>query len=729
VKPAKLLFFLGAIALTPFLAQAQPDYAPALWQPAYPGHWYTGGNSHSFCVIHDMEGYYQATISYFQQSGTQASVHYCVNGLKDNSSDAPAGEITQMVREQYWAWHVLCWNLYTYGTEHEGFVSNPAWYTEAMYQASAGLQRHLCATTSIPMDRNHIIGHNEWQNSTWTSWMAMPANWPQIDTTCNNHTDPGQYWDWTHFMSLISTNGPPAFTLQPLNRSVNQGTNVTFTASGTSTAPFTYQWRKNGLNIAGATTSAYALGNVQTNADGGYSVVLTSTNGTATSATATLYVNPTVLWQVVFSDDFETNSSSRWNLFQGSTDNISDYTANWAFDYSTTKYIANGVTNNIPAAPNSVGGVKHGLKLTVNKNDANAADSGVSLYPTGLSFTGNYALRFDMWMNYAGGVGGGTGSTEYATFGINHTGTRVNWGAGTNSASDGLWFACAGEGGAVNDYSAYVGNPSGNPTQLTYPANGLSANGASSADAGDPFYRGLFPSPTYETAGAPGKHWVQGEVSQVNNVLTWRLNGVVVSQRTNSSSFTSGDIMIGYMDTFPSIASPPQDDFVIFDNIQVLTPAVAPAILLQPAPVTANVGAHATFTVGASGSPRFYQWRFNGVNIAGATTSTYTQGNLVAGNAGNYSVVVTNIAGIATSTNAALTVTRLQMALPTFTTDHLFQINATGAPGSGYTIQTSSNLVDWLPLVTLTNTNGTIQYVDGVNTNNPQLFYRIIAPQ
>jgi hypothetical protein len=727
VKVEKILYLFGALALTPLLALAQPDYAPALWQPAYPDHWYTTGSPHSFCVIHDMEGYYASTISYFQQSGTQASIHYCVNGLKDNASDAPAGEITQMVREQYWAWHVLCWNRYTYGTEHEGFVSNPAWYTEAMYQASAGLQRHLCATTSIPIDRNHIIGHNEWQNPAWTNWMA--ANWPQIDTTCNNHTDPGQYWNWSHFMSLISSNNPAAFTLQPLNRSVNLGATVTFTASGASTAPFTYQWRKNGVNIAGATTSAYTLSNVQTNADAGYSVTLTSSNGVAISSTATLYVNPSVLWQVAFSDDFDTNSSSRWNLFQGSADNISDYTANWAFDYSTATYVSGGLTNFIPAAPNSTNGIRRGLKLTVNKNDSDAATSGVSLYPKALSFSGNYSLRFDMWINYNGGPGGGSGSTEYATFGLNHAGTRVNWGAGTNSPSDGLWFACTGEGGAAGDYSAYVGNSASSPTQLSFPSDGLSANGAASADAGDPFFQGLFPSPAYETAGSPGKHWVQGEVSQINNVLTWRLNGVVVAQRTNSTSFTSGDIMIGCMDTFPSIASPPQDNFVIFDNVRVLTPIVAPGIMQQPAAVTANLGAHATFTVGCSGSPLAYQWRLNGVNVAGATTSSCTISNLLAANAGNYSVVITNLAGIATTVNAPLTLTQLQMAKPAFTTNHQFQITATGAPGSGYTIQTSSNLVDWVPLVNLVNTNGTIQYLDTPNTNSPQLFYRITAPQ
>ena len=96
---------------------AQPDYAAALWNPAYPGHWYTSGNSHSFCVIHDMESYYLSVISYFQQSGTQASAHYCVNSDYydggGGNDGVPGGQITQMVREQDWAWHALCWNRFS----------------------------------------------------------------------------------------------------------------------------------------------------------------------------------------------------------------------------------------------------------------------------------------------------------------------------------------------------------------------------------------------------------------------------------------------------------------------------------------------------------------------------------------------------------------------------------------------------------------------------------------
>ncbi|MDB6110643.1 MAG: Immunoglobulin I-set domain protein [Pedosphaera sp.] len=719
------------------VTQAQPDYAPALWNPAYANHWYTSGNGHSFCVIHDMEGYYESTISYFQRSGTSASIHYCVNGLQNgndgthvenNPGDAPAGEITQMVRETYYAWHVLCWNTWTFGTEHEGFVSNPAWYTEAMYQASAGLQKHLCDTFGIPKDRNHIIGHNEWQTPSWTNWMA--ANWPQIDATCNTHTDPGQYWNWSHFMQLVNGGpSPAAITTQPLNRSVDQGASVSFRVSAIGDVPLSYQWRKNGVNLIGPTGSSYSLANVQAGNAAGYSVVVTNASGSATSSVATLTVNLPQVLQVAYADNLDTNSSANWNLFTGSANNVSDYTATWAFDYSTNGYTFKGTNQIIPVAPSTTNGVRRGLKLTVNKNDNVATNSGVSLYPKSQSFTSNYVLRFDMWINYNGNAGGGSGSTEFATFGINHTGTRVNWGSANATSSDGLWFTVDGDGGAATDYRAYVGNSSGNPTQLSLAASGLTANGAQSDDSGDSFYQGLFPSPAYESSGLPGKHWVQGEISQFNNVITWRLNGVVVAQRTNTTSYTSGNIMLGYMDIFSSIANPPQDNYVIFDNVRVLTQVYPPIITTQPVGRMANQGANTTFSVTTGGTaPLAYLWRFNNSPIAAATSSSYTRTNLQPSDVGSYSVVITNAAGSVTSSSAGLVITQLKIA-SLASTNGGWRLTLTGAPGSGYEIQTSTNLTDWTLLATLVNTNGTLQYSDSVATNSPQRFYRVSAPK
>src|ERR1019366_6324995 len=91
----------------------------------------------------------------------------------------------------------------------------------------------------------------------------------------------------------------------------------------------------------------------------------------------------------------------------------------------------------------------------------------------------------------------------------------------------------------------------------------------------------------------------------------------------------------------------------------LLTVNVAPAITLQPQPPTqsVNVGQSATFTVSATGTPSpAYQWRFNGATIMGATATSYTRNNVLPGDAGSYSVVVTNVAGNVTSSNAILMV-------------------------------------------------------------------------
>lgn len=88
--------------------------------------------------------------------------------------------------------------------------------------------------------------------------------------------------------------------------------------------------------------------------------------------------------------------------------------------------------------------------------------------------------------------------------------------------------------------------------------------------------------------------------------------------------------------------------------------ATAPAITTQPLSQTVTAGSDVTLSVVATGSPApTYRWRFNGADIAGATEATVRFLNVPLAAAGNYSVVVTNSAGSATSANAVLTVNPL----------------------------------------------------------------------
>ncbi len=94
-------------------------------------------------------------------------------------------------------------------------------------------------------------------------------------------------------------------------------------------------------------------------------------------------------------------------------------------------------------------------------------------------------------------------------------------------------------------------------------------------------------------------------------------------------------------------------------DVDTIEQAVAPSISVQPANVTVTQPNSATFSVTASGTaPLSYQWRRNGVAISGAISSSYVLNptSAAADNGAQYSVVVSNIAGNVTSTNATLTV-------------------------------------------------------------------------
>ncbi|MBI4623882.1 MAG: immunoglobulin domain-containing protein [Verrucomicrobia bacterium] len=82
----------------------------------------------------------------------------------------------------------------------------------------------------------------------------------------------------------------PAITAQPSDQTVGVGTNVTLRVGVSGTAPFTFQWRKNGAAIAGATGDTLTLPLVTAASAGSYTVLVTNAVGSATSAVAVLAV-------------------------------------------------------------------------------------------------------------------------------------------------------------------------------------------------------------------------------------------------------------------------------------------------------------------------------------------------------------------------------------------------------------------------------------------------------
>jgi len=123
-----------------------------------------------------------------------------------------------------------------------------------------------------------------------------------------------------------------------------------------------------------------------------------------------------------------------------------------------------------------------------------------------------------------------------------------------------------------------------------------------------------------------------------------------------------------------------------FEKFPVET-TVCPSIIAEPLSVNANAWTTATFTVEALATPSpAYQWRKGGVNIGGATSSSYSV-SASASVASYYDVVVTNGAGSLTSTAALLTVVGASGNAPPIAVND----SATTTPAAAVTVNVLTN--------------------------------------
>ncbi|MQA26716.1 MAG: N-acetylmuramoyl-L-alanine amidase [Micromonosporaceae bacterium] len=168
------------------------EWIPAPYEQYGPNPWDYGNHDLAdrpnnlkidYIVIHDTETSYENTLR-LVQNPRYVSWQYTLR-----SHD---GHIAQHVKHKDVAWQAGNWyvNTHSIGLEHEGFAAQGTWYTEAMYRTSAKLVRYLAAKYDIPIDRAHIIGHDNVPAIT-------PARVPAM------HWDPGPYWDWAHYFALL----------------------------------------------------------------------------------------------------------------------------------------------------------------------------------------------------------------------------------------------------------------------------------------------------------------------------------------------------------------------------------------------------------------------------------------------------------------------------------------------------------------------------------------------
>jgi Immunoglobulin I-set domain len=99
----------------------------------------------------------------------------------------------------------------------------------------------------------------------------------------------------TSDQGILTVNAPPAITQQPAgNQTVPVGLTAIFSVTATGTPAPSFQWRKNGVNITGATASTFTIAAVQLSDAANYDCVITNAGGSATSSISALTVSAVI---------------------------------------------------------------------------------------------------------------------------------------------------------------------------------------------------------------------------------------------------------------------------------------------------------------------------------------------------------------------------------------------------------------------------------------------------
>jgi hypothetical protein len=293
----------------------------------------------------------------------------------------------------------------------------------------------------------------------------------------------------------------------------------------------------------------------------------------------------------------------------------------------------------------------------------------------------------------------------YSSLALKNDGTVVAWGAnsfGQSSVPAGLTNVVAIAAG--NFFSLALEND-GSPVILRQAASQTALTGATV----------LF---NVTTVGRPQLSY------------QWQKDGINLMDGGNASGTTTAALTLTNVQTndagiYTLVVT---NDFgSITSSNAALTVLVPPSITTQPADCTNVVGATVNFNVVADGTaPLIYQWQSNGTNLVDATNATLTLNNITLDQAGTYSVTITNLAGSVTSSNAILSVYASAAAMLdgySYSSANGFQFQVAGVPGFNYAVQESTNLIDWMSLIT--NTSPFI-FVDTNAASFPQQFYRTI---
>ena len=506
----------------------------------------------------------------------------------------------------------------------------------------------------------------------------------------------------------------PSFFTQPVSQTVAEGSSVTFSTSASGTPNPTYQWYFNGTAIAGATGPAFNISSAQITSAGLYTVVLTNSAGSVTSAPASLTVSVAHTAPVILNQPkSQTVLLGSAVLFTVTVQENLGVTYQWYFN-GTAIAGATSAAYTITSASASQAG---SYTVSVNNTDYSVASNVANLTVTVPSSAPSITQQ-----PQSESVNLGSGATFTVT------------GSGTPNPTYQWYFNGTAITGATNASFAISTTQASNAGQytvtLTNQVGSITSNPATLKIIQPAVNVSITQQPQTQTIFV--SQAVTFSVSALGSAplsYQWLFNGVPIPSAT-SSVYTLANTQTSSAGSYSVVVTNPVSSVTSSNALlSVLLPFSAPVISLQPNSQIVQVGSQATFAVATSTSgTTSYQWYLNGAIIYGATASTYSILNCQASNAGSYMVVLSNAAGSTASLAAVLSVTNPAIA-PVITLQPqsqtsvigntvTFTVLASGTPSPTY--QWYNN---WVPITSATSSSLTLNSVQFTDQGS----YTVIA--
>ncbi len=451
----------------------------------------------------------------------------------------------------------------------------------------------------------------------------------------------------------------PAITTQPSAQSVAIGASATFSVTASGTAPLTYQWQKNGTDIAGANEATFTIAAAQIADLGQYRVVVTNAANSITSDAVALTLTPPAFAAFTRSG-FAASATGGGNATPVLVTTAADFKTH-AESGSAAVIVVAGILDLNTLSP---AGVSVKSNKTIQGLNADATLSGPVTLGAGVT---NVIFRGLNFTHPAGTPLTLSGATlvhvQNSTFfdGGDHLAKVVAGADNITFAWCEFYFSAA---SLASRNGVLVGNTSGETKaiRVSFAHNWWSD-----------FVDQRMPSITYGHVHQFGNYFKTAATPNTAGVNALA-NAQLLSERNAFSGIVapiakSGGGLVRVIDNaYTSTSTSPVDTDAVFvpsysyvvlknDTLATALPAQAgntagaaseiPTSLATTASIngpTAAVANGAAFTLNAVStlsSTLTYQWRLNNAPIAGATSAAYTVNNAQTSHSGTYTVAIT----------------------------------------------------------------------------------------